>query len=380
MIKVIENGRKTSPVSVIYLDANATEPLRPQARDAVMDAMVLVGNPSSPHGAGRQARTLLDHARRSISSLLDVHPDNCIFTSGGTEANTLAVRGLGKGRRRLVGATEHDAVRKASDDMDRVEVLPVLPDGRIDLAILEERLADRSQETLVCVMLANNETGVINPISEVSRLCRAAQAMLHVDAVQAVGRMPVSVPELGADSVALSAHKFGGLKGAGALVLAGNGPVVVPPMQAGGGQERGRRGGTQALPAIASMMAALEAALAHPVDLSTLRDRLESAVLQQGARACGADAPRLSNTSCLVLPGVRSEAQLIALDLAGFCVSAGSACSSGKVGGSHVLHAMGLDDLAGNALRVSLPWNVEARHVDEFILAYGQMAERRKAV
>lgn len=364
---------------MIYLDANATEPLRPEGREAAMETMAVVGNPSSPHSAGRQARAILDHARRSVSTHLGVHPDNCIFTSGGTEANTLAVKGLGKGRRRLVGATEHDAVRKASDDADRVEVLPVLPDGRIDLAVLEEKLSDRSQETLVCVMLANNETGVINPIHEVSRLCRASQAKLHVDAVQAVGRLPVSLTELGADSVALSGHKFGGLKGAGALVLAGNGPVVVPPMQTGGGQERGRRGGTQALPAIASMSAALDVALAQPVDLSALRDRLEAAALQQGALVCGADAPRLTNTTCLVLPGVRSEAQLIALDLAGFCVSAGSACSSGKVGGSHVLHAMGLGDLAGNALRVSLPWNVEASHIDEFIEAYTTMATRRKA-
>lgn len=363
---------------MIYLDANATESLRPEGREAALEAMTVVGNPSSPHSAGRQARGMLDHARRNVSMHLGVHPDNCIFTSGGTEANTLAVKGLGQGRRRLVGTTEHDAVRKASDDSERVESLPVLPDGRIDLAVLEEKLADRSQETLVCVMLANNETGVINPIQEVSRLCHAAGAMLHVDAVQAVGRMPVNLTELGADSVALSGHKFGGLKGAGALVLAGNGPVVVSPMQAGGGQERGRRGGTQALPAIVSMAAALDAALMCPVNLGVLRDQMEAAVLQLGALVCGADAPRLKNTSCFVLPDVRSEAQLIALDLAGFCVSAGSACSSGKVGGSHVLRAMGLGDLAANALRVSLPWNVEARHIDEFIVAYDRMATRRK--
>lgn len=363
---------------MIYLDANATEPLRPEGRAAAIDAMSLVGNPSSPHSAGRQARTILDHARRRLSAHLGVHPDNCIFTSGGTEANTLAVKGLGKGRRRLVGATEHDAVLKASDDTDQVEILPVLTDGRINLAILEEKLADRSQETLVCIMLANNETGVINPVREISRLCRAAQAVLHVDAVQAVGRLPVNLTDLGADSVALSGHKFGGLKGAGALVLAGNGPVVVPPLQAGGGQERGRRGGTQALHAIAAMAAALDAALAHSVDLGTFRDKIEDAARGQGALVCGAEAPRLANTSCLVLPDVRSEAQLIALDLAGFCVSAGSACSSGKVGGSHVLHAMGLGEMAANALRVSLPWNVEAHHVDEFILAYAKMAARRK--
>ncbi|NHN89655.1 cysteine desulfurase family protein [Acetobacter conturbans] len=364
---------------MIYLDANATEPLRPEARQAALAAMDVPGNPSSPHKAGRQARALLDDARRRVSARLGVHPDNCVFTSGGTEANTLAVRALGTGRHILISATEHDAVRKAPADGHSVTFLPVLPSGVIDLAVLEERLADTEAAKLVCVMLANNETGVINPIGEVATLCHAAGAWLHVDAVQGVGRLPVDLPSLGADSLALSGHKFGGMKGAGALVLAGDAPVVLHPLQAGGGQERGRRGGTQALPAIAALAAALDAALDHPSDLTGLRDRINTAAIRCGTTVGGDDAHRLANTSCLILPGVKSQAQLIALDLEGFCVSAGAACSSGKVGGSHVLEAMGLGDLAGNAIRVSLPWNVEAEHVERFIAAYERMAARRRA-
>lgn len=362
---------------MIYLDANATEPLRPEARAAALAAMDVTGNPASPHSAGRQARALLDDARRRVARALDAEIDNCVFTSGGTEANTLAIRALGAGRRVLIGATEHDAVRKAPEDDARVEILPVHGNGTIDLAALEEALAGRTGDALVCVMLANNETGVINPVAEVARLCRSAGALLHVDAVQAVGRMEVGLPALGADSLALSGHKFGGMKGAGALLLTGPAPVVLDPMQAGGGQERGRRGGTPALPAIAGMAAALDAALAQPRDLSPLRDGIDRAAPACGAVVCGADAPRLGNTTCLALPAMRGDAQLIALDLAGFCVSSGAACSSGKVSGSHVLRAMGLEHLAASALRVSLPWNVTAEQVERFIVAYGRVAYGR---
>ena len=364
---------------MIYLDANATEPLRPESRLTALEALDCVGNPSSPHKAGRAARALLDDARKRVSTRLGVHSDNCVFTSGGTEANTLAVKAVGRNRRILIGATEHDAVRKAVDDGELVEWLPVLPNGTIDLVALEKTLARSETAALVCVMLANNETGVINPVADVASLCRKAGAWLHVDAVQAVGRMSADIETTGADSFALSGHKFGGMKGAGALLLAGDAPVVLHPMQAGGGQERGRRGGTQALPAIVSFAAALDAALDQPADFTVFRDRINAAASRCGATICGEDAPRLHNTSCIALPGMRSETQLIALDLEGFCVSAGSACSSGKVGGSHVLAAMGLDDIAGNAIRVSLPWNVTETDVSRFIAAYERMALRQAA-
>ncbi|NHN86690.1 aminotransferase class V-fold PLP-dependent enzyme [Acetobacter musti] len=365
---------------MIYLDANATEPVRPESVTAVSDALRITGNPSSPHGAGRAARALLDQARRQTAACFGASTENCVFTSGGTEANMLAVRGLGAGRRILIGATEHDAVRRAPEDNAPVGTIPVSPQGVTDCGALETLLESSDEDTLVCVMLANNETGVISPIRDIAALCRKYGARLHVDAVQAAGRMPVDLPELGADSIAISGHKFGGPKGAGALLLSGSSPAVLPPVMAGGGQERGRRGGTPALPAIAGMAAALEAALAEPRDLSALRDAIETAALRSGALLCGEKTDRLGNTSALILPWMKGEAQLIALDLDGFCVSAGSACSSGKVASSHVLEAMGFGDLAGHAIRVSLPWNVQTDIDGQFSAAYERMAARRRPV
>ncbi|NHO32513.1 cysteine desulfurase family protein [Acetobacter fallax] len=365
---------------MIYCDANATEPVRPESLAAVMDAMRTTGNPSSSHKAGRVARALLDQARRTVSKHMGGSVENCVFTSGGTEANVLAVRGIGQGRRILIGATEHDAVRRAPEEGARTGIIPVSENGIIDCEALETQLVSSSQATLVCVMLANNETGVINPIREISRLCRKAGAKLHVDAVQAAGRVPVDILALGADSIAVSGHKFGGPKGAGALLLADQAPVPLSPMLAGGGQERGRRGGTPALPAIMGMAAALDAALASPRDLSPLRDAIEMAALQSGAILSGTSAPRLANTTCLILPWMKGEAQLIALDLDGFCVSAGAACSSGKAASSHVLEAMGFGELSGHAIRVSLPWNVEADVAERFSAAYERMAARRRPI
>ena len=345
-----------------YLDANATEPLRPEARAAAIAAMDLVGNPSSVHAAGRAARRVLEVARAAVSGRYGTAPGSVVFTSGGTEANALAVHALGVGRRILVGTTEHDAVRAAAPG---AAVLPVDADGVADLDALDLLLTDGP--ALVCLMLANNETGTIQPVEAAAALCRRHGALLHVDAVQAAGRIPVAMV---GDSMALSSHKLGGPKGAGALLL---GPGVdVVPLLAGGGQERGRRGGTPALPAVAGFAAA---AAAPVPDLSWLRDEAEA-----GAVACGAvvlgGPNRLPNTSCLALPGVRAETQVIALDLAGVQVSAGAACSSGKVARSHVLDAMGCGTLAGEAIRVSLPWNATAADVMRFRLCYEAMAGR----
>jgi cysteine desulfurase len=359
---------------MIYLDANATEPLRPEARDAVLATLDVIGNPSSVHTAGRQARKILESARHILAERFGGLAENLVFTSGGTEANALAIHGLAGEGQVLAGATEHDAVRFAWKVPDSAPI-PVLRDGQVDLGALSARLK-ASPPALVCLMLANNETGVLHPIAETAALCHAHGSLLHVDAVQAAGRLEYTLESLGADSLAISAHKLGGPKGAGALLLAAG----APPLNAlirGGGQERGRRGGTPPLPAIAGFAAALQAAAPSP-HLARLRDKAEAAAIAAGAVVCGNGA-RLPNTTCLARPGRRADTQVIALDLAGIAVSAGAACSSGKVARSHVLEAMGLHDLAACAIRVSLPWNVTEADIDGFISAYAATARMEAA-
>ena len=352
----------------LYLDANATEPLRPEAREAVLAALDLVGNPSSVHAEGRAARRLLEDARRRLAARFGARPQDVVFTAGGTEANALAIAGLAGDRRILLGATEHPAVLRAAPD---AALLPVLADGTIDLAALEAALA-AGPPALVGLMAANNETGVLHPIAEAAALCRRHGALLHVDAVQAAGR--VALPD-GADSLALSAHKLGGPKGAGALVLRPG--LDLRPLVAGGGQERGRRGGTEPLPAIAGFAAAAEAAVPE-ARLARLRDAIEAGIgaLAPEARFPGATAPRLPNTSAIALPGIPAETQVIALDLAGMRVSAGAACSSGKVGASHVLAAMRLGEDAACTIRVSLPWNAPDDTAERFVTAWRDMRDR----
>jgi cysteine desulfurase len=345
-----------------YLDANATEPLRPEARAAVLRALDLIGNPSSVHAEGRAARRLLEDSREAVADRANAAPADVVFTSGGTEANALAIHALGAGRRVLIGATEHDAVRAAAPD---ASIIPVDQHGVVDMAALAGMLD--GPPALVCLMHANNETGTLHPITDVAALCRRAGALLHVDAVQSAGRMGL---DFRADGIALSSHKLGGPKGAGALVLAPG--LALTPLIAGGGQERGRRGGTPALPSIAGFAAAAQAA---PSALSELRDRAEEAAVACGAVVLGGP-DRLGNTTCLALPGVKAETQVIALDLARVQVSAGAACSSGKVARSHVLAAMGAGELAGQAIRVSLPWNAAAADIDAFAAAYAAMASR----
>ncbi len=372
MTKYLAN-RSQSTWSGTYLDANASERFRPEARVAALESIAVHGNPASVHGAGRAARRLLDDARDALAQGFGAEPDSVVFTSGATEANALAINGLRHGRRVLIGATEHDAVRVAAGD-DAVTI-PVTSDGIIAQDELAARLAEPGSPALVCLMLANNETGVLHPIAEIAALCRRYNALLHVDAVQAAMRVPVSLRALGASSLVLSGHKQGGLPGAGALLLA-PGIELISSLFAGGGQELGRRGGMPPLPAIAAFAATLEA---EPADhLGPLRDLIEQAAIEAGAIVCGGTAPRLPNTTCLALPGRPAASQLIALDLAGFAVSAGAACSSGKLGPSRVLQAMGLGALAGEAIRISLPWDATTTQATAFIEAYRAMAERRR--
>jgi cysteine desulfurase len=357
----------------LYLDANATEPLRPEARAAALAAMELVGNPSSVHADGRAARRVLEEARSRVAARFGGAARDVVFTSGGTEANALAIASLRQGRRVLAGATEHPAVLRAAEGAG---MLPVLSDGTLDLAALEAALASGGP-ALVCLMVANNETGVIHPVAEAAAICRRHGAALHLDAVQAAGRMPLDFASSGAESMALSGHKLGGPKGAGALLVRPG--LDLTPLIAGGGQERGRRGGTEALPAIAGLGAAAEAAdPAAAARLLPVRNAIEAGL---GLPVAGSGARRLPNTSCVILPGAPAETQVIALDLAGMRVSAGSACSSGKVARSPVLASMGLGEAAGEAIRVSLPWNAPADAAARFVEAHtamrGRLALRR---
>ena len=353
----------------IFFDANAGDWLRPEAMAAMAEAAQMPGNPSSVHGPGRAARAALEQARGQIAAFVGAQAKSLIFTSGGTEANALALHALSQGERRvLYGATEHDSVRAAAAGG---VVLPVGREGLLDLAQLEQALAGGSP-ALVAVMLANNETGVIQPIADIARLCHAHGALLHVDAVQALGRMPVDLIALGADSLALSAHKAGGPKGIGALALGRD--FAPEPLIRGGGQERGWRGGTHHLPGAMGFAAALAP---HPAAHLAWRERIAAAATAAGAVIAGAGAPRLANSLNLILPGVRADLQLIRLDLAGFAVSAGAACSSGKVARSHVLEAMGYGAEAAEAIRVSLSWRTTEPEVDALIAAYGAMAQRQ---
>lgn len=340
-----------------YLDHNATSPIRPVALDAVVEALQAGGNPSSVHRPGRAARARLDRARRQVAALVGALPGEVVFTSGGTEANNLALRGRS---RVLVSAIEHESVLKAVADAERI---PVDGNGLIDLAALERMLADGP--ALVSVMLANNETGVIQPIAEVVRLARAAGALVHCDAVQAAGKVPVDLHGLGVDYLSVSAHKLGGPGGVGALVVRDGAPLATD--RVGGGQESYRRAGTENVAGIAGFGAAAEAS--HDgLDVSALRDRIEASM---PGKVYGASAPRLPNTTCISMPGVKAETQVMALDLAGVAVSAGSACSSGKVARSAVLTAMGVDPAeAETAIRISCGWNTVFEDIERLIAAW----------
>jgi cysteine desulfurase len=357
----------------VYLDHAATTPVRPEVVGAVADALMVLGNPSSPHGPGRLARQLVERARRDLGERLGVGPARVIFTSGGTEANNLALSGF-QGPR-LVSAVEHASVLDAAEDTSRS---PVDADGVLDLGAFASLLRVR-QPRLASVMLANNETGVLQPVREAAKLAHAHGALLHCDAVQAFGKVPVTLEELGADLVSVSAHKLGGPPGVGALIVR---PGIDPrPRQRGGGQEFGRRAGTLNLPAIVGFAAALDLATDWQA-MARMRATLEQQVLElrPDVLCVGSRVPRLPNVSCLVTPGLAGELHLMALDLAGVAVSVGAACSSGKVGPSTVLAAIGLPTgLARCAVRVSLGWTSKPVDVDRFVEAWSAQVGRSRA-
>jgi cysteine desulfurase len=363
----------------VYLDYNATAPVRPRAAAAVSEALSLTGNASSVHRYGRLARRMVEEAREAVAALVAAEPEQVVFTSGGTEANNLALN-TAAGRRILVSAGEHDSILQAVPDGERI---PLTADGVVDIVALADLMAREPAPALVSIMLANNETGVVQPVAEAARLARGVGACLHCDAVQAAGKMPVDFGALEVDLLSLSAHKLGGPQGVGALLVRDG--VDLPALLHGGGQERRRRPGTENLPGIAGFGAAAREAgdgVAAFADLATWRDVLESAIgdLAPEARIFGSGASRLPNTSCFTMPGVRAETQVMALDLAGVAVSAGSACSSGKVQPSHVLRAMGADEeTANSAIRVSLGWASAREDLDSFLQVWSDLLRRAGA-
>jgi cysteine desulfurase len=360
----------------VYLDYNATVPMRPPVAEALALALGQVGNPSSVHAFGREARRLVEEARDKVAALVGAAPGSVIFTSGGTEANNLALQGCG--RRVVASAIEHVSVLEAVPD---AMLVAATADGVFDLDALERALVADERPAVVSVMLANNETGVIQPVAEAGRLARAHGAIVHCDAVQACGRIDVDVGELGVDLLTISAHKLGGPQGAGALILRDG--VALAWRVRGGGQERGRRAGTENVAAIVGFGVAADlardVAAGERARIAHLRDELERrarAVLPD-VRIPGQDAPRLPNTTCLVTPGLDAATQVMALDLAGVAVSAGAACSSGRVKSSHVLKAMGLEEDAAHAIRISLGWGSVMDDVDRFIEAWRGLLDRR---
>jgi cysteine desulfurase len=367
----------------IYLDWNATAPLRPEARAATLAALDAAGNPSSVHGEGRAARGLVEEARGQVAALVGADPRNVVFTSGGTEANMLALApiledGGQRCERLLVSAIEHPSVLAGGRfPSAAVERLPVTGGGQFDLAAFERRLAAGGGRVLVSLMLANNETGVVQPVSEVAALAHAAGALLHVDAVQAAGRIPCDINTLGADLLTLSGHKIGAPKGVGALIRREAALQLADPLIKGGGQERGLRAGTENVAGIAGFGAAAAAAgerLASDAPrMAVLRDRLEAGLKAASPEIVifGAQMPRLPNTTLFARPGMKAETAIIALDLEGVAVSSGAACSSGKVQPSHVLAAMAVPpQLARGAIRVSLGQTTAESEIDRFIEAW----------
>ncbi|MEQ9327388.1 MAG: cysteine desulfurase family protein [Rhodospirillales bacterium] len=364
---------------MIYLDHNATTPVRPEARAAMLAALDVTGNASSVHGAGRAARRLVEDARDAVARLVDARPADIVFTSGATEANNQVLRGAGRSRQ-IISATEHDSVLAAA--AADAEILPVDGDGVVDLDALAGMLASGGGDCIVAVMLVNNETGVIQPVADVVRIAHDAGALVHVDAVQALGRMPLSFRDLGADFMSISGHKVGAAVGTGALIIR---PGLAPAaLLRGGGQERRYRAGTENISGISALGAVSRELMEDDSWLDAARDardRLESDLAQCGydITVFGAGAPRVATTCCFGLAGVDAERMLMALDLDGVAVSSGSACSSGKVTPSHVLQAMGVGpDLARSAIRVSFGWNSAAEDGERFIEAWRRAVGRMR--
>jgi cysteine desulfurase len=369
----------------VYLDWNATTPLRPEARAAMAAAWDFCGNPSSVHAEGRQARRLVEEARAAVAAAVGALPRNVVFTSGGTEANALALTpGLRRGsgppvERLLVSAIEHASVLAGGRfPTEAIRTIGVTSAGLLDLDRLGATL-EGGPPALVSVMLANNETGAVQPVAEAAEIVHAAGGLLHVDAIQALGKISFDIKALNADLATVSGHKIGGPKGVGAVVLA-EGVRGLEPWLRGGGQELGHRAGTENVAGIAGFGAAAKAAMgareSDAIRLESLRNRLEWGLRETtGAIVFSGDVPRLPNTTLFTVPGLKAETAVIGFDLEGIAVSSGSACSSGKVQPSHVLKAMGFGpEIAEGAVRLSLGWSTSPADIDRCLKAWRKLA------
>lgn len=363
-----------------YLDHNASSPLRPAARAAMIAACDATGNPSSVHAEGRRARAIIETAREEVAALVGAKPSEIVFTSGATEANNMVMAAGWKAI--SVSAIEHDSVLAPARACGaKVIALPATEAGVVELPAVADALAHATaggSRVLLSVMMANNETGVVQPVAEAAELARSLGVALHVDAVQGPGRLPVDFAALGADTLTFSSHKLGGPRGVGALVIRDG--VNLPALIKGGGQERRRRGGTENVAGIAGFgAAAVEVAREHDAiaRAGTLRDRLEAGVLAATPDAIiiGRDAPRIGNTSCIALPGKSAETLVIRMDMEGIAISAGAACMSGKVGANTVITAMGLSEqIARAAVRISLGPETTEADIAAFLAAWTKVA------
>jgi cysteine desulfurase len=368
---------------MIYLDYNATAPLRAEVKAALTESFELFGNPSSIHSYGRKARHIVEETRETIASALDIAAAQVIFTSGGTEANNLALKGFFPGQEHtiFISALEHESIKKAAPDAYHI---PVTLEGTVNCEalahLLRECRLNFTGPLLVSVMLANNETGVIQPLDKIAAIAKTYDAYVHCDAVQAFGKIPCSMKALGVDTLSVSAHKLGGPKGVGALAVSER--FTLYPSLVGGGQERRLRAGTENVLGIVGFGAAVRANCQEEWQLLTsIRDSLENQIQAFSAQPLifGRQAPRLPNTSCIRMPDMDAELQLMAFDLAGIAVSAGSACSSGRIEASEALIAMGVDRKhAQQAIRVSLGWNTDAAEIKSFIRTWQQLYEKRR--
>jgi cysteine desulfurase len=392
-MQALQQVKDTMANRRLYLDHNATAPLLPAAKEAMIDAMALPGNPSSVHAEGRKARALMARARDAVAQLAGVPAAHVSFTSGATEAaNHVLTPDFRMGRapikllRLFVSAVEHPSILAGGRFApEQVTIVPVDANGRIDLDALEDALAAQDPsdgQIMLALQIANNETGVIQPVRQAADLVKAHQGLVVVDAVQGAGRVPLSIEELGADFLILSGHKIGAAKGIGALISAGE-TLMPAPLLVGGGQEKGHRGGTENLIGIAGFGAAAEAAvdaLGNVAQILALRDQMEAGMREIAPDVIiqGGDAERLVNTSFFALPGLKAETAQIAFDMEGAAVSAGSACSSGKIGPSHVLAAMGADTELG-AIRISLGRDHNQEDVEQFLDVFKRINARRLA-